>query len=214
MSLKSCLCLSFRSDKIPNWQNVLDLIMIGQNTCYSWVHFTLHMFDLAWFIHWKYKPNKMRHTLTPLSNHCKFQEVPGVFGTPISQCRPLSELTVYSIFPHCLFIKLDQWDLICGTPGDWRLIFQRCRVTFVDGSSVNGCNGQLYSWRRENGLKRRIMRGKRSSGKKQSSSRFFEGENGKSCKNCASLDGKSTFGPRGSPKTGALTKGRESERGL
>ena len=34
------------------------------------------MFDLAWSIHRKYRPNKMRHTLTPSSNHCKFQIVP------------------------------------------------------------------------------------------------------------------------------------------
>ena len=31
------------------------------------------MVDLAWFIDRKYK---MRHTLTLLSNHCKFQRVP------------------------------------------------------------------------------------------------------------------------------------------
>ena len=72
MSLKSCLCLSFQSHKILKWQNV----KFGQIACYSWVNFTLHMFDLAWSIHRKYRPNKMRHTLTPLSNHCKFQGVP------------------------------------------------------------------------------------------------------------------------------------------
>ena len=71
MSLKSCLCLSFQSDNISKWQNVLGLI-----ACYSWVNFTLHMFDLAWSIHRKYRPNKMRHALTPLSDHCKFQRVP------------------------------------------------------------------------------------------------------------------------------------------
>ena len=50
--------------------------MIGQITWYSWVNFTWHMFDLAWSIHRKCRPNIMRHTLTPLSNHCKFQGVP------------------------------------------------------------------------------------------------------------------------------------------
>ena len=34
------------------------------------------MFDLAWSIHREYRPNKMRHTLTTLSYHCKFQGVP------------------------------------------------------------------------------------------------------------------------------------------
>ena len=76
MPLKSCLCFSFQSDKISKWQNVLDLIMNGQIACYSWVNFILHMFDLAWSIHRKYRPNKIHHTLTPPSNHCKFLGVP------------------------------------------------------------------------------------------------------------------------------------------
>ena len=76
MSLKSCLWLSFQSDKILKWQNVFELFMIGQMACYSWVNFALHMFDLAWSNHKKYGLNKMRHTLAPLSNHCKYQRVP------------------------------------------------------------------------------------------------------------------------------------------
>ena len=104
MSLKSCLCLSFQSDKISKWKNVLDLVMIGQIACYSWFNFTLHMFDLAWSIHRKYRPNKMRHTLTPLSNHCKFQTVPYA-AIVINWYRVIFKKVSFGVFKTVLVSK-------------------------------------------------------------------------------------------------------------
>ena len=73
---------------------MFDFIMIRQITCYSWINFTSYMFDLAWSIHRKYRLNKMRHTLTPLSNHCKFQGVPHASVSREASCKRIIRIII------------------------------------------------------------------------------------------------------------------------